>query len=124
MPLNHLTADEIYWRDDMLVIQESKNSIKNKLPALPDIQEGLFKSILFRNIDVLYLENDPIAFVIYLKLTGGIHGTLNLPTEDSDIIRTFSNMNQFTLGNYQLLQLLNAEAHINQGLRIQITGHQ
>ena len=120
----HLTADEIYWHDDMLVIQESKNSIKNKLPALPDIQEGLFKSILFRNIDVLYLENDPIAFVIYLKLTGGINGTLNLPTEDSDIIRTFSNMNQFTLGNYQLLQLLNAEAHINQGLRIQITGHQ
>ena len=120
----HLTADEIYWRDDTLVIQESKNSVKHKLPAWSDIQDGLFKSILFRNIDVLYLDNEPIEFVMHLKLTGAINGILNLPADDLMELQAFSEMNQLTGANHRLLQLLNSEAQVNQGLRIQIAGHQ
>ena len=92
----HLTADEVYWNQGKLVIQESKNSKTKKLPNLTDIQDGLFKSILFRNIDTLYLNNNPIEFAIRLKLTGTIDSMLNLPAEDPTAIQAFSEMNQLT----------------------------
>ncbi len=43
----YLTPDEIFYENDTYVIQESKNTSKAALPKLPDIQDGLFKLILF-----------------------------------------------------------------------------
>ncbi|HRF95745.1 MAG TPA: hypothetical protein PLZ51_11145, partial [Aggregatilineales bacterium] len=45
----HLTADEVFFEGDTLIIQEAKNS-KNIFPSLSDIQDGLFKLILFSNM--------------------------------------------------------------------------
>lgn len=118
----HLTVDEVYWDGDMLVIQESKNSSKNKLPGLGDIQDGLFRCILYHNINELYLDNNPIRFSTHLKLTGAAAGILNLPAADSTVVQAFAEMNQLTRANHQLLKRLNSEAQVNQGLRIQIAG--
>lgn len=118
----HLTADEVYWDKGVLVIQESKNSTKSKLPQLSDIQDGLFKCLLFINIDTLYLEDVLIDFEVHLKLTGIMNGTLNLPTDDPTELQEFSDMNQFTAREFRLLELLNDEADSNPGLNVQIAG--
>jgi hypothetical protein len=39
----HLTADEICFEDERLIIQESKNSSKGKFPALDDVQDGFYR---------------------------------------------------------------------------------
>ena len=46
----YLTADEIYTDNARLVIQESKNASKGKIPSESDIKDGLFKLMLFANI--------------------------------------------------------------------------
>ncbi len=43
----YLTPDEIFHENDTYIIQESKNTSKESLPKLPDIQDGLFKLIFF-----------------------------------------------------------------------------
>ena len=46
----HLTADEVFWEGDRLIIQESKNSTKARLPSPDAIRDALFKNILFMSI--------------------------------------------------------------------------
>jgi hypothetical protein len=41
----------LFFDNDMYIIQESKNSSTESLPKLPDIQDGLFKLILYYNLD-------------------------------------------------------------------------
>ena len=62
----HLTVDEVFWEDGRLVVQESKNAPKCKMPGLGVIQDGLFKNILFYSIDELYLDSQRIEFVTRL----------------------------------------------------------
>ncbi len=119
----HVTADEVYWENGTFVIQESKNTRRGKLPSLTDIQDGLFKNILFNNIDELYLDRSSIKFATRLKLTGDILGVLKLPAEDDTAIEHFLNMNDLTPAKRKLLRLLNQEAKTNSGLSIEIAGN-
>jgi predicted metal-dependent hydrolase len=76
----YLTSDEILNIEDRYIIQESKNSTKKALPELSDIQDGLFKLILYSNIDSLQLNGQQVLFSTKLKLTGkGIRERVILP---------------------------------------------
>ncbi|MFN7216013.1 hypothetical protein [Microcystis sp.] len=55
----YLAPDEILYIKDQYYIQESKNSTRKGLPDLTDIQDGLFKLILYSNIDSINLNNQP-----------------------------------------------------------------
>lgn len=66
----YLTPDEICHIEETYVIQESKNSTRKALPDLSDVQDGLFKLILYSNIDSLSLNGHQINFSARLKLTG------------------------------------------------------
>lgn len=66
----YLTPDEIFYKDNIYTIQESKNTSQHSLPKLADIQDGLFKLILFSNLDTLTLNEQPVSFITKLKLTG------------------------------------------------------
>lgn len=122
----HLTADEVYWEDGKLVIQESKNT-HNVLPSITDIEDGLFKMILFRAIERLYLDGEAIPFTTRLKLTGTLTGQLNLPADDSQVI-AFCEANDLASTRRRptkqdLLLLLNEETRANPGLSIEIAGN-
>ena len=118
----YLTADEIYWEDDQLIIQESKNSSKGKLPSEDDIKDGLFKLILFANMrQVSVDERANIQFVTRLKLTGDLVGSLFLPCETDDIFG-FCAENRLTQTHQKRIFLLNQEARENNKLQIWITG--
>ena len=119
----HLTADEVYWEDDQLIIQESKNSSKGKLPSEDDIKDGLFKLILFANMEQVSIdERTNIQFATRLKLTGDLVGSLFLPCETDDIF-DFCAENRLAQTHQKRIFLLNQEARENNKLQIWITGH-
>ena len=118
----YLTADEVYWEDDQLIIQESKNSSKGKLPSEDDIKDGLFKLILFANMEQVSIdERENIQFATRLKLTGDLVGSLFLPCETGDIFG-FCAENRLSQVHQRRIFLLNQEARENNKLQIWITG--
>lgn len=117
----HLTADEVYWENEQLVIQESKNSNKKKLPSESDIKDGLFKLILFSNLEQVTVgSRTDVNFMVRLKLTGNFTGTLFLPN-DKDHISKFCVENRLTRAQQNTINLLNREASENNKLQIWIT---
>lgn len=117
----HLTADEIYEEDNRVIIQESKNSSNGKLPAEDDIKDGLFKLILFANLETLFLADIQIEFVARLKMTGNIEGYIHLPNTEAEI-QSFCGLNNFNKRQIKLVELLNRESSSNSRLSIVITG--
>ena len=117
----HLTADEVYWENDQLIVQESKNNSKGKLPSENDIKDGLFKLILFANMERVTIdERANIQFATRLKLTGDLVGNLFLPCETDDIFG-FCAENRLTQTHQNRIFLLNQEARKNNKLQIWIT---
>ncbi len=110
----------MFWQRGKVVIQESKTSRNGKLPSLDDIQEGLFRNILFSNIDQLYLDGVAVEFTTRLKLTGKIVGTIEFPTNDIRSIESFANENKLRSKQRLWLKLLNEEAIANRGVTIEI----
>ena len=118
----YLTADEVYWESDQLVIQESKNSSRGKLPSEDDIKDGLFKLILFANMEEVAIdEKTNIQFIARLKLTGDLIGSLFLPCATEDVFN-FCAENRLTQTYQKRIILLNQEARENNKLQIWITG--
>ncbi|MDJ0601570.1 MAG: hypothetical protein QNJ37_22330, partial [Crocosphaera sp.] len=118
----YLTPDEIIIKDNVYIIQESKNTSRKSFPKLSDIQDGLFKLILFSNLDRLYLNNKQIEFKTRLKLTGkNIIGSLILPS-DLNEIESFINVNANILNSQDIktIKKLNSEAKNNDKISIEI----
>ena len=121
----HLTADEVIREEDRFIIQESKNSTQSFLPAVSDIKDGLFKLILFANLDLLKLNDRPISFSTRLKLTGrGVNGSIRFPCLARPL-RDFigANASNLTPRQQKTLHKLNMEATENRNLEIEITSN-
>ncbi|WP_190721047.1 hypothetical protein [Anabaena lutea] len=120
----HLTADEIYIENNQFIIQESKNASKTKMPSIDDIKDGLFKLILFSNLDSLYLDNVQVEFRTQLKITGRIEGSLYLPNDNAAVVSNFCKNNNFSNTLRKIIDLLNQETIKNPKLKIIITHHE
>lgn len=116
----HLTADEVYLEGNIFTIQESKNANKKQLPSEDDIKDGLFKLILFSNLESLFLGDTQVEFKTRLKITGSIKGYLELPN-DITTVEKFCQNNSFSKRKIQLINLLNLETIQNPKLNIVIT---
>lgn len=122
----YLTPDEILVENGVYIIQESKNTSKNSLPKLHDIQDGLFKLILFSNLDSLILNEKPVLFVPKLKLTGNnVTSSIIFPEASSKEIESFIKVNNNTFNNNQklIIKKLALEAQNNRKLKIEISGN-
>ncbi len=75
--LYHFTADEIKIRKNNLWLVEAKNSIKNKLPSLLDIKDGIFKMILFSNLKDVCVGKKKYTVKALLRLTTRANYELN-----------------------------------------------
>lgn len=118
----HLTVDEVIQEGDVYVLQESKNATKSLLPSLSDIKDGLFKLILYSNLDTLHRDGGQVAFQTRLKLTGrGVQGTLQMPCTEQEVMAFAESHGR--KAKPSLLLLLNKEAKTN-GLQIVIRGNQ
>lgn len=109
----NLTCDEIIFENkDSIIIQESKNSTTQKLASADDIKDGLFKLILFSNLDTLKLNDKNVNYRTRLMLTGNIDGCLSLPAENTKIDE-FILKNGFSDKQNDIIRLLNLEAQEN-----------
>jgi len=127
----YLTADEVIpnsqdliLKDKKVIIQEAKNSSRGFLPSVCDIRDGLFKLILFSNLETLTYEGERIEFSCQLKLTGArVVGFLRLPCPKAEM-QSFLEMNKgrYRKNDIETLEKLQAEAQQN-GLRILIASN-
>ena len=118
----YLTPDEIVHTKERYIIQESKNSTKKALPDLSDIQDGLFKLILYSNIDSLQLNGQPVEFSARLKLTGkNIKARLTLPCP-SELMEDFLRNNSaiFNKKEKDIVRKLLLEVQRNNNIEIEI----
>lgn len=119
----HLTVDSVsLLPDESLLIQESKNATNDSLPKESDIADGLFKLILFTNLDELWWNNQQMPYHVRLELTGNLIGELRFPTGPNEL-DTFSHQNKFSTLKRNILTRLNEEALANPKLSIQIRGN-
>jgi hypothetical protein len=121
----YLTADEVLLENNCYIIQESKNATAGFLPGLPDIKDGLFKLILFSNLDNLLLESKSVNFSSRLKLTGkNIAGSLKMPCSEVEISDFLAkNVGNYRTKEHSTINQLNLEAQNNVKLEIIISGN-
>ena len=116
----HLTTDGILWENNQLVIEESKNTTKDPLPKDNAIKDGLFRLILYSNMEqVAFDDMKDVPFITRLRLTGDLTGTLNLPCEP-ELVSIFCQENDLKPPKQRIITLLNQEAERN-NLQIRIT---
>jgi hypothetical protein len=119
----HLTADEVLREGRKFIIQESKNSTKKFLPSISDIKDGLFKLILFANLDSLKFKSREVTFSTRLKLTGyKVNGKINLPCRKNEL-DAFIKENQVSKVHFDTIIALNHETKNNRNLTIEIGGN-
>lgn len=119
----YLTPDEILKSTTGYIIQESKNSTRRALPGLSDIQDGLFKLILYANINTLLLDGRQVDFSVRLKLTGkNVRGRIVMPCESSSFDR-FINENSSAFGkkDAEILSKLMVEAQENEKIEVEVS---
>ena len=92
------------------------------MPSEDDIKDGLFKLILFSNLDSLFINDTQVEFMTRLKITGRIKGSLYLPN-DVTTINNFCQNNSFSKKRIQLINLLNQETIANPKLNILISSN-
>ncbi|MEH1855124.1 MAG: hypothetical protein V7L11_26435 [Nostoc sp.] len=122
----YLTPDEIIFENNMYIIQESKNTSTASLPKLPDIQDGLFKLILFSNLDSLVLNGQEVLFVTKLKLTGNnVVGSIVFPDASLEELECFLEVNikNFNKNQKLVIKKLALEAQNNQKLKIEVSSN-
>jgi len=121
----YLTADEVIEdeKENIFIIQEAKNSTEGFLPSLSDIKDGLFKLILYSNLDTLNLDSNPVNFRSRLKLTGKkVSGILSMPCDENLLVQFLSkNKGSYSKREEETLRKLNQESSNNQKLEIQIS---
>lgn len=116
----HLTADEVLYDGGQFIIQEAKNTTRAALPAHDDVVDGLFKLMLYSNMDELVLAEEYVEFGTRLRLTGRVEGRLELPASPQQIA-AFAGDNLLTAGELKLLRQLDEETRHNHRLSILIT---
>lgn len=103
----YFTVDEVETNRDDLYLIEAKNSKDDDLPSLSDVKEGLFRMILFTNLEDVKIDDRHYNPMPILKLT----------TKNDFDIKTVSKSEE------EMLNLLKKEADSN-GFKIRINNNQ
>ena len=118
----YLTCDGILIEKGVLIVQESKNTTTKKIPQISDIKDGLFKLILFSNLEYIVYNGKKVKFQSRLRLTGDVLGQIAFPAK-KDEIEIFIKKNKFSKNDKKIIENLNKEA-IKNNISIQISGNQ
>lgn len=118
-----LTPDEVFVQQNIYIIQESKNTSAKTLPSKSDIKDGLFKLILYSNLDRITINGKEVQFISKLKLTSDkILNSIVLP-DQADELDSFIAKNNFSNGEKETVRLLAIETKNNKKIKIEISGN-
>lgn len=120
----HLTADRLFEEQGRFIIEESKHTTRGSLPSVEDIKDGLFKLILYSNLDALEIENMRVPFTTRLTLTGArLTGSVKLPAAENELEKFLMvNCGVLTARQREVVRLLQIEASDNQKIEVLIKG--
>lgn len=93
--LYYFTTDEIEVIDNKLFLIESKHSKKAKLPSIGDIKDGLFKMILYCNLEKISVNGIVYDPKPMLKLTSNEIYSQITSDDNNEKINAFIKVNQF-----------------------------
>lgn len=65
----YFTVDELWAKDNKLLLAEKKNTNRSIMPSIGDIKDGLIKMILFTNLENVKVDNDDYEYIPVLGLT-------------------------------------------------------
>jgi len=99
----YLTLDELEIKENEVFLIEGKHSKTNSLPSLEDIKDGLFKMILFTNLEDVKIDSENYNPIAVLKLTVENH------FNESNLLES----------QVKILNLLLKEANVN-GFEVKI----
>lgn len=107
-----LTCDDSYISNGVLKIIECKNSTRKKLPTKNDVHDGLFKLLLFSQIEEMKINGKPIQHTVELQVTGKLIGDIELPNTEENV-RQYATVNTLSKSDENLLLYMNGEAISN-----------
>lgn len=111
--LYYFTVDEVELKNDELKLIESKHSATAKLPSEGDIKDGVFKMILYSNLENVTVNNQSYRTICILKLTAlAMKGRLNSESSKSES-DAFYKKNKISPNAVKFLNSLFEEARIN-----------
>ena len=108
-----LTCDEIELSERELTIIEAKNTSQNQIPSPGDIEDGIFKLLLFKNLSELKLNNNVIKPKVQLNLTGKLKKALELPNDENSILK-YASYEELKKSQLRLLLRINLIAKKNE----------
>lgn len=109
----YFTVDEIVLKDENLFLIESKHSKSGKLPSTGDIKDGLWKMMLYTNLENVTIDDKSLKSFPVLKLTSGkIIGEIS-SNSDRETIETFYRSSIFNKRQKDFLKILFTEAKAN-----------
>jgi len=107
------TVDEISIHNKKTHLIESKHSKGNLLPSLSDIKDGLFKMILYCNLEDVTVDGIATEYIPVLKLTSGrLSGEITSLSNLEDVDVFFANNNLSSLKK-KLIKKVFSEANQN-----------
>lgn len=101
------TIDDVFLRNNILYLCESKHSKNALLPSSDDVKDALLKLMLYNNIDSI---KECEKFKIILRLTSTLKDSIILP---NDNLANFLDKNNFTSAQKEMLNALNLESKKN-----------
>lgn len=102
------TIDEVFCKNNVLYICESKHSKNALLPSNDDIKDGLLKLMLYNNLSLIKGYDN---FKVILRLSSNIlQDSAVLPNEN---LESFIKANHFSNPQITTLKALNLEARLN-----------
>jgi len=82
----YFTADEVEITNDDIFLIEAKHTKTNALPSIADIKDGLFKMILFTNLECVEFDGKTYNPIPVLKITNGNGTSLELNKNNIELL--------------------------------------
>lgn len=111
--LYYFTTDETLIDGDNLLLIEGKHSVRDILPAVSDIKDGLLKMVLYSNLKVVKINDKKYETKPVLKLTSQkLKGSINTNTDEVEI-EDFIRINAIKAPKAKFIKLLLVESKEN-----------
>ena len=107
------TVDEIFIKDEKLLLIESKHSKNAKLPRVGDIKDGLLKMMPYTNLENVMIGEKSLASATVLKLTSEKLESEIAVNSTAESKAQFWRVNKFNKNQINLMESLFAEAVAN-----------
>lgn len=109
----YFTSDEISIDGENLFLIEGKHSVRENLPSISDIKDGLLKMVLYSNLKVVKIKDKTYKSRPVLELTSPkLIGSISSDSEEAEL-EDFLKKNEFKPKKQTFVKMLMRESKVN-----------